>query len=122
VHAFGVRAGSGELVGTTEVQFDQPYLRPGMVNISYGLHLAWRGRGIATRAVLLAGAHAAAEGAIQAVLRIEPRNIASIAVAQRAGYLPFRQLEEDDGQQFTWYTKNLPSYAGSMAFAPTYCR
>ncbi|MBT2520000.1 GNAT family N-acetyltransferase [Arthrobacter sp. ISL-28] len=49
VHAFGVRAGLGELVGTIEVQFDQPYLQPGTVNISYGLQPAWRGRGIATR-------------------------------------------------------------------------
>ena len=109
VHAFGIRAGPGELVGTTEVQFDQPYLQPGTVNISYGLHPAWRGRGIATRAVLLAGAHAAAAGAVQAVLRIEPRNTASIAVAGRAGYVPFRQSEEGDGRQFTWYTKSLSS-------------
>jgi RimJ/RimL family protein N-acetyltransferase len=75
--------------------------------ISYGLHPAWRGRGIATRAVLLAGAHAAAAGAVQAVLRIEPRNTASIAVAQRVGYVPFRESEEGDGRQFTWYTKSL---------------
>jgi RimJ/RimL family protein N-acetyltransferase len=107
VHAFGVRSASGELVGTTEVQFDRPYLRPDTVNISYGLHPAWRGRGIATRAVLLAGAHAAAAGAVQAVLRIEPRNTASIAVAQRVGYVPFRESEEGDGRQFTWYTKSL---------------
>lgn len=109
VHAFGVRAGSDELVGTTEVQFDRPYLQPGTVNISYGLHPAWRGRGIATRAVLLAGAHAAAAGAVQAVLRIEPRNTASIAVARRAGYVLFRQSEESDGREFTWYTKSLSS-------------
>ena len=44
-HAFGVRTGSGELVGTTEVQFDQPYLQPGVVNISYGLYPGWRRRG-----------------------------------------------------------------------------
>jgi RimJ/RimL family protein N-acetyltransferase len=107
VHAFGVRAGSDELVGTIEVQFDQPYLQPGTVNISYGLHPAWRGRGIATRAVLLADAHAAAAGAVQAVLRIEPGNTASIAVAQRTGYVPFRESEESDGRQFIWYTKSL---------------
>lgn len=109
VHPFGVHVGSGELVGTTEVQFNRPYLQPGTVNISYGLHPAWRGQGIATRAVLLAGVHAAAEGAVQSVLRIEPENTASIAVAKRAGYVPFHQSEEDDGRIFTWYAKSLPS-------------
>ncbi|WP_457964761.1 GNAT family N-acetyltransferase [Arthrobacter sp. D1-29] len=109
VHAFGIRVGLAELAGTTEVQFDRPYLGPGTVNISYGLYPSWRGRGIATRALLLAGAHAAAAGAAQGVLRIEPGNTSSVAVALRAGYIPFRQSEESDGRQFNWYTKTLPA-------------
>jgi RimJ/RimL family protein N-acetyltransferase len=89
------------------VQFDQPYLAPGQVNLAYGLYPAWRGRGIATRAVRLACLHAAAAGAAQAVIRVDPENVASAAVAGRAGFK--RTQGKDD--RFDWYVQDLTASA-----------
>ncbi|GAA3190879.1 GNAT family N-acetyltransferase [Nonomuraea roseoviolacea] len=104
VHAFGVRVGTPPvLAGTVEVQFDQPYLPAGQVNLAYGLYPRWRGRGIATRAVELACLHAASAGATLAVIRVEPENAASAAVAVRAGFAHAGRGE--DG--FDHYTRPL---------------
>ncbi|WP_433518698.1 GNAT family N-acetyltransferase [Nonomuraea sp. CA-143628] len=104
VHTFGIRT-EGALAGTIDVRFDQPYLAPGQVNLAYGLYPAWRGRGIATRAVRLACLHAAAAGATQAVIRVDPENTASAAVAGRAGFTYLRQGQDDHD----WYVRRLPA-------------
>jgi RimJ/RimL family protein N-acetyltransferase len=86
-HNFGIRVGSaGTLAGTVDVQHDQAYLKPRQVNIAYGLYPAWRGKGLATRSVLLACRYAAGLGFTEAVIRCEPGNAASSAVAERAGF------------------------------------
>ncbi|WP_309234971.1 GNAT family N-acetyltransferase [Streptomyces lunaelactis] len=108
VHAFGIRVGApAELTGTVEVQFDQPYLTPGQVNISYGLYPAWRGRGLATRAVELACQHAAAYGAVGAVIKADPGNPASAAVARRVGFVPVRRGADEDGSVMNWFGREL---------------
>ena len=108
VHAFGIRTGQ-DLAGTIEVQFDQPYLKAGEVNLSYGLYPQWRGRGLATRAVNLAGIHAAGQGAVRAVIRTETGNVLSAAVARRAGYVRLLRGGEGAEEQYSWYVKDLGS-------------
>lgn len=45
--------GSGALVGTLRLHAGLDVLRPGEVNVSYGLYPPWRGRGLASRALAL---------------------------------------------------------------------
>ncbi|MDT3396589.1 GNAT family N-acetyltransferase [Streptomyces sp. B1866] len=108
VRAFGVRVAAGAvLAGTIEVQFGQAGLAPGQVNIAYGLYPAWRGRGLATRAVLLACRYAARAGAAEAVIRAEPENAASVAVARRCGFGYLGRSVEDDGARLDWFVRGL---------------
>jgi RimJ/RimL family protein N-acetyltransferase len=87
LRAFGIRVGADEaLAGTIDLRFRAEGLTPGQVNVAYGLYPSWRGRGLATQAVLLVSRYAAGEGANEAVIRVEPENTASAAVARRAGF------------------------------------
>ncbi|MED7954941.1 GNAT family N-acetyltransferase [Streptomyces sp. BE303] len=108
--AFGIRTGPGPtLAGTIDLRFALPDLGPDQVNIAYGLYPQWRGRGLATRAVHLVCGYAAGEGAAQGVIRVDPENGASAAVARRAG---FRRAGEApvtgrDGHRLDWYLRDL---------------
>ncbi|WP_240107759.1 GNAT family N-acetyltransferase [Streptomyces sp. MUM 203J] len=67
LHAFGIRMGADKvLAGTIDSRFAGEGLAPGQVNVAYGLYPSWRGRGPATRAVLLASQYAASEGGAEA--------------------------------------------------------
>jgi RimJ/RimL family protein N-acetyltransferase len=106
LRAFGVRVGADEvLAGTIDLRFTAKGLAPGQVNVAYGLHPSWRGRGLATRAVLLASRYAVAHGAAEAVIKVEPENPASAAVALRAGFTPGGQRHGPDGTLFDWYLR-----------------
>ncbi|MFF5705482.1 GNAT family N-acetyltransferase [Streptomyces sp. NPDC012794] len=108
LRAFGIRTGPDEvLAGTIDLRFAGEGLAPGQVNIAYGLYPCWRGRGLATRAVLLASQYAASEGGAKAVIQVEPENSASAAVAQRAGFAPCKSTRGTDGTRFDWYTRDL---------------
>ncbi|MGW0943509.1 GNAT family N-acetyltransferase [Streptomyces sp. NPDC002623] len=108
LRAFGIRAGTAEvLAGTVDLRFAAEGLTPGQVNVAYGLYPSWRGRGLATRAVLLASRYAANEGGEEAVIQVEPDNPASAAVAQRAGFSPGKQTRSKDGTRFNWYIREL---------------
>ncbi|MEV6523948.1 GNAT family protein [Longispora sp. NPDC051575] len=67
----------------------------------------WRGRGLATRAVLLVCGYAAGVGAREAVIQVEPGNPASAAVARRAGFAPGGRRRRLDGTVFDWHTRDL---------------
>ncbi|MGW2334450.1 GNAT family N-acetyltransferase [Streptomyces sp. NPDC001685] len=95
------------LAGTIDLRFAAEGLTPGQVNVAYGLYPAWRGRGLATRAVLLVCGYAAAAGARAAVIQVEPGNAASVAVARRAGFAPGGQRFADDGTLFDRYVREL---------------
>lgn len=83
-------------------------MAPGQVNVAYGLYPSWRGRGLATRAVLLVSRYAASEGGEEAVIQVEPENPGSAAVARRAGFTPGgRQKHAKDGTRFDWYVRDL---------------
>jgi RimJ/RimL family protein N-acetyltransferase len=76
------------------------------VEIGYAIGAAHRGRGLAVRAVRLLTDFAwTVIGARRVVLRIEPDNDASSAVARRAGYtaanLPLDVVEDPDGTRIS---------------------
>ncbi|MEU6803580.1 GNAT family N-acetyltransferase [Streptomyces neyagawaensis] len=108
LRAFGIRVGTDEvLAGTIDLRFTVAGLAPGQVNVAYGLYPPWRGRGLATRAVLLVSGYAAAEGGKEAVIRVEPENAASAAVARRSGFLPGKRTQDEDGTRLDWYVRDL---------------
>ncbi|PJN34376.1 GNAT family N-acetyltransferase [Streptomyces sp. CB02959] len=108
LRTFGIRVGTDEaLAGTIDLRFAAEGLSPGQVNVAYGLYPSWRGRGLATRAVILVSRYAASEGAKEAVIRVEPENAASAAVARRAGSTPGKQTHGADGTRLDWYIRDL---------------
>ncbi|MBC2907465.1 GNAT family N-acetyltransferase [Streptomyces cupreus] len=110
LRAFGIRVGVDEvLAGTIDLRFEGERLSPGQVNVAYGLYPSWRGRGLATRAVVLVCGYAASEGGLEAVIQVEPENRGSAAVARRAGFAPGRQRLSTDGARLDRYVRNLRS-------------
>ncbi|UNZ21096.1 GNAT family N-acetyltransferase [Streptomyces sp. 891-h] len=110
LRAFGIRVGTDEaLAGTIDLRFTVEGSSPGQVNVAYGLYPSWRGRGLATRAVVLASRYAASSGAKEAVIRAEPENVASAAVARRAGFIPGEPPQGEDGTRLDWYIQDLSS-------------
>ncbi|MFF7656690.1 GNAT family N-acetyltransferase [Streptomyces sp. NPDC007983] len=108
--AFGIRVGADEVLpGTIDLRFAAEGLAPSQVNVAYGLYPSWRGCGLATRAVLLVSRHAAAEGGKEAVIRVEPRNTASAAVARRAGFIPGKHTHVEGGTRLDWCIQDLRS-------------
>jgi RimJ/RimL family protein N-acetyltransferase len=80
---------SATATGTIDVDLALPDLQPREANLAYGLYPAFRGRGLATRAVLLTCRYLHDRGDVdRAVIRSDPRNRASAAVARRAGFTP----------------------------------
>ncbi|MFF4078781.1 GNAT family N-acetyltransferase [Streptomyces sp. NPDC001777] len=110
LRAFGIRLADGEtLVGYIDLRFDVAGLAPGQANISYTLYPDWRGRGLVTRAVRLICRYAASEGVAQAVIRVDPENPASAAVARRSGFVHDRRIVDEGGELNDWYLLDLPA-------------
>ncbi|MFI6604844.1 GNAT family N-acetyltransferase [Nonomuraea sp. NPDC050536] len=108
LRAFGIHVDTqAALVGTIDLRFGLEDLADGQVNIAYGLYPKWRGRGLATRAVHLVCQYAAAQGATQGVIKVEPENAASVAVAQRSGFRYIAQIQGSDGIQLNCYVRDL---------------
>jgi len=103
------RVDGGTLIGVVGIQSDKSYLEPGDVNLTYGLYAPWRGQGLATRAVALA-----IDVAIKRfdperlVIRVDPANEPSAAVAQRLGFCYWcNTTDEDDGEgEIDWYVRS----------------
>ncbi|MER8041476.1 GNAT family N-acetyltransferase [Streptomyces sp. NPDC094032] len=105
VRSFGIRA--GRCVGSVGLRFAAAGLAHGDVDVTYRLHPDARGRGFATRAVLLACAHARCEGARRAVIQTPADDPAAAAVARRAGFLRRGQISHRDGTVLDWYVREL---------------
>jgi RimJ/RimL family protein N-acetyltransferase len=104
IFTFAVRLlAEDTLVGTIDVQLRQDAYRPDQANLAYGLYPTWRGRGFATRAVRLALEFLRPEATVHsALIRANPGNVASAAVAVRAGFkLAKPAAETGDGHD--WY-------------------
>lgn len=92
----------GRLAGTITAETGMPALQPHQADIVYGLYPDVRGRGVATRAVLLVVSFLdQVPGITQAVVRVSPANPRSRAVAERAGFVPFAG-PQGDGDDFEW--------------------
>lgn len=106
--AFGIRVlPGGDLAGTVDIWRDQPYLAAAEVNLAYGLYPQWRGGGLATRAVLLVFGHLRTlPGIERAVIRADPANAASAAVARRAGFAYLNRIERG-GAIHDWYVRDV---------------
>jgi RimJ/RimL family protein N-acetyltransferase len=88
--AFAIQTPGGELVGMIEINIDYSHfagLEPGDANVSYGLYPQYRGRGFATSALLNIRDFMITMRIKRAVVRIEPENVNSVRLAERAGYV-----------------------------------
>ncbi|MFD0366572.1 GNAT family N-acetyltransferase [Streptomyces sp. NPDC059071] len=104
---------AGRLLGAVQVRPAAP--EPGDlgglaghdVDLSYVLAPEARGRGFATRAVLLSCDHARAEGARRAVIVTAAGHTTASAVARRAGFAHRGQISHADGTLLDWYVRPL---------------
>ncbi|MEV5969464.1 GNAT family N-acetyltransferase [Streptomyces sp. NPDC051921] len=102
---FAIRA--DRLVGTVELRPPAAGHAHGDVEVSYALRPEARGRGFATRAVLLACDHARTAGARRAVIVTAADDPAASAVARRAGFVRRGQISHADGALYDWHVKDL---------------
>ncbi|MEV6329075.1 GNAT family N-acetyltransferase [Streptomyces sp. NPDC051909] len=105
VRILGIRA--GRLVGTVELRPAAAGFARGDVDLCFSLQPEARGRGLATRAVLLACDHARAAGARRAVVLTPAAAPAVGAVARRAGFARRGQISRADGTLLDWHVKEL---------------
>lgn len=75
-------AGSGRILGSIGLTWHEPTT----AEAGYWVRADARGRGVTTRALLLAARHAFARGAGRVQLRADPQNVASCRVAEKAGF------------------------------------
>lgn len=106
---FGIRdTTSDALIGNAEAHLALPELAPGEVNISYAVFPAWRGRGVAARAVhLLCVWLRDTSDARLAVIRVASNNVHSHGVAVAADFSRNGQITTDDGEQMVRYERRL---------------
>lgn len=91
------------LAGTIDVQLHQDAYGRDQANSAYGLYPTWRGHGFATRAVRLALEFLRPEATVRwALIRADPENVSSTAVAVRAGFKLSKPAAET-GDAHDWY-------------------
>ncbi|TQM32004.1 GNAT family N-acetyltransferase [Nocardia bhagyanarayanae] len=106
---FAITAEDGAaLVGTLEIRTDRIFLAPGQADLFFDIYPAWRGRRLATRAVILGCRYLARTGlADEVVLRIDPTHAASVGVARRARFHYLRSSDEPGVGPLDWYIQAL---------------
>lgn len=83
-----------EVVGWVDFDAERNWLETGEVNLGYNVFLEYRGRGFATRSVKRLLHHLALSGAASvATLLVRPDNVRSLALAERAGFVPHGDLD-----------------------------
>ena len=104
--AFGVfDCDNGQLIGFVEANLEL-LGNPAEVNISYGIFSAWRGRGLAERAVDLIAEYLRSDtDATGIVLQIAPENARSIRVAEKAGFTRLGMYETAEGKRVRYMRK-----------------
>lgn len=75
-------AASGRILGAIGLTWQEPTV----AEAGYWIRADARGRGLTTRALLLAARHAFGRGAVRVQLRADPENVASCRVAEKAGF------------------------------------
>ena len=106
---FGVRdARSDALIGNVEAHLALPDLAPGEVNLSYAVFPAWRGRGVAVRAIhLVCDWLGFRTGHRTAVIRVDASNAPSARVAVAAGFTAVGEAGTGSGAQLLRYERCL---------------
>lgn len=108
--AFAIQTPSGELVGMIEINVDYLHfagLQPGDTNVSYGLYPQYRRRGLATASLLKIRDFMITKGVKRAVIRIEPENVDSVQLAERAGYAHTGEVTNDVGTKYLVFVNDL---------------
>jgi RimJ/RimL family protein N-acetyltransferase len=94
---------TGVLMGLVGLQSGLPYLVRGQVNLTYALYPSARGLGIATRAMGLAmGLAVEIFDPTELVIRADPENVKSVAVARRLGFTVSHHTNDAEGE-LDWY-------------------
>lgn len=94
---------TGELAGVVGIQRRLPYLAEGQVNLTYAVYPPHRSEGVATRAVRLAMDVAASRWRVrEIIIRCDPANEASSAVARTLGFVYLGRRAEEEGA-LDWY-------------------
>jgi RimJ/RimL family protein N-acetyltransferase len=112
IRNFGVwEIARGRLVGNIELNLSGSLVGVGAdeANLAYGIFAHSRRRGFAVRSVDLACGYLRAEEPwiSSAVIRVEPENVASIAVALRAGFRADGEVPGDSGTPMLRFARNL---------------
>jgi RimJ/RimL family protein N-acetyltransferase len=107
LRAFGIfECATQQLIGNIEANLAF-FPEAGQVNVSYGVFRAWRGQGVASRALdLLAQYLAACTDARQLVLRVSPENASSLRVAQKSGFASLGSFDEH-GAPTAYFQRSL---------------
>lgn len=99
---------SDTLVGTLDIGTGLDVLALRQVDLSYGVYLRWRRRGLASRAVVLACRYIARHDlGDEAVLRIDSENKASVAVAHRLGFAYHHTTSDEEHGRLDWFIQAI---------------
>ena len=106
--SFAIRSAlDDQLAGTIDVQLQPENAPRGFANLAYGLYPPYRGRGWASRAVKLAVEFLRRRDDMTDVLiRVDPGNSASIAVANRTGFSVYAEPPNTPDAHI-WYRRGL---------------
>lgn len=95
---------SATVIGTLDIHTERAYLAARQADVGYGIYPAWRRRGMAARAVVLACRYIAGRDlADEAVLRIDPDNTASVSVAHRVGFGYHHSTDDAEHGRLDWF-------------------
>lgn len=95
------------VIGLLDIRLSRPYLARGQASIEYGVYPERRGKGLATRAVILGCRYLAALGAVEeAVIRVDPEHTSSVAVARRARFR-YSHSATDGDDRVDWYLQAI---------------
>ena len=101
---------AGTLVGMIESNSDHAALEAvdeGDANIAYGLYPSARGKGYASRAVLLVSDFLQRTGVARAIIRVNPDNTQSLKVPVRCGFVRDRVITTRSNDQLVIFIKAL---------------
>jgi len=108
--AFAIQTSVGELVGMIEINVDYSHfagLERGDANVSYGLYPQYRGRGLATSALLSVRNFIISKGMQRVIIRIEPENVNSVRLAERCGYVHIGVVTNGVGTEYLMFADDL---------------
>jgi len=100
IRSFEIRdTTTGALAGNIEANWSLDWLQPGETNVSWGVFAPWRRRGYVTRAAILVMRYLRSlPGIHTAIAPVHPDNAASLATAQRLGFSPYYEGEDEIGK------------------------